>query len=887
MFTHALATILLAIPALIAANPLTSKSGQKGVIQSWDLQTSSIIKDPASASKSGYDTSSWHHIPTSKCTLMGCLLASNKFNDSDLWFSDNMNKFNWGQFLVPWVYRNEFSLVPKSGQHYFLNTNGISSGADLYLNGKRIADSKLQAGSFGGHVYDITWLVSSRNALTVSVYPSDFNYDLVQGFVDWNIRAPDNGSGIWRDIFVTQTGSVAMGPVSISIDMEMPVENNPATVIIRAKAQNLENHRVQFVAKSIITSPSGSREFHKDQCVTLESKETRIVEITHRINNPNIWWPKTWGSQPLYQSRLTFSVDSELSDVADSRFGIRTVTSHINIHNDTQFTLNGHPFQVLGGGYSPDHFFRWDRDRFITIAKYILDMGLNTLRLEGSLEHPELYEIADEMGIMIIAGWVCCSKWESWDFNHNLGVEPVPLWVEGDYETANASIRHEAAMMQPHPSMLAFFVGSDFWPNDRATKIYVDGLKQAFWQTPIIASASKRGYPKLLGPAGMKMDGPYDWVPPNYWYDIEPSEERLGAAFGFGSELGAGVGTPEIGSLKRFLSQEDMDDLWKHPNKNLFHMSTNTSSFYNREIYNDGLFNRYGSPKSLDDYLLKAQIMDYEATRAQNEAYSAHWNSERPATGTIYWMLNNAWPSLHWNQFDHYMHPAGSYFGSKIGLRIEHIAYDYVKNSIWIINHTINRQGARKVSLELVDLQGKVLGRQAISVTTKPNTSANIWKVSGLEKIRDVAFLRLVLSDDNDAILSRNVYWIAKSIDKLDWDNSTWYHTPVTDWSDFSALAEMRTAKVTLKLFAKPNCGNGENTIELANMSPVPAFFIRLSLVDKLEEDINPVIWSDNYVTLWPGEKIQLDVQYAAKKGAVVKLDGGNVKPFSIALKCS
>ena len=70
-------------------------------------------------------------------------------------------------------------------------------------------------------------------------------------------------------------------------------------------------------------------------------------------------------------------------------------------------------------------------------------------------------------------------------------------------------------------------------------------------------------------------------------------------------------------------------------------MSTNESSFHTRKIYNEGLYKKFGKPSDLDDYLLKAQIMDYEATRSEFEAYRANWNSNRPATGVIYWMLNN------------------------------------------------------------------------------------------------------------------------------------------------------------------------------------------------------------------------------------------------------
>lgn len=876
--TSALTLLLAGGSALAsAASPLTSKAGQVGVIPTWDFQSSSSVsKDLASLSKPGVDTSSWNHVKDSRCTIMGCMIESGQYNEDQVWFSDNLNKVNWGQFLVPWVYRNEFSLAPSKGQHFFLQTNGITSRADLFFNGKKIADKKVQAGSFGGHTYDITGLAGEKNALAVNVYPADFNLDLVYGFVDWSPHGPDNGSGIWREITVKQTGPVALGPMSVSIDIKIPVESNPAKVTVRAKVQNLEDHEVQVDATSVISESSGCTGSQKTS-LKLGPNETKLVEISHDVKKPKIWWPKFWGGQPMYKAKLTLNVGNELSDSAEESFGIRTVTSAVNSHNDTMFTVNGYPFQVVGGGYSPDMFFRWDPKRWANIMKYSLDMGLNTIRLEGMMEHPELYQMADEAGMMIIAGFVCCSKWESWAYNDELSVNSP--WVENDYETANATMRHEAAMMQPHPSVLGFLVGSDFWPNDRATKIYVDALKDAFWQVPIIASASKRGYPALLGPSGMKMDGPYDWVPPNYWYDTEPSEARLGAAFGFGSELGAGVGTPEISSLKKFLTKSEMEDLWKKPNSKYFHMSTNTSQFYDRKIYNQGLFKRYGAPTSLDDYIFKAQLMDYETIRAQHEGYSARWSQDRPATGTIYWMLNNAWPSLHWNQFDHYFHPAGTYFGTKVGSRLEHVAYDYVRQEAWIINHSLNKQGKRTIAVELVDLNGKQISKDSITVNTVPNKSGKAAKVSGVDKIKDVALLRLVLSDDKGQVLSRNVYWLTKTIDSLDWPNATWYHTPVTKFVDFSALSKMKAADLSVK----SSQSGGAHALVLENKSDVPAFFIRLNLVDKAGEDVNPAIWSDNYVTLWPKEKLTLTVSGDGRESKVLVV-GGNVKSSQVTL---
>ena len=123
-------------------------------------------------------------------------------------------------------------------------------------------------------------------------------------------------------------------------------------------------------------------------------------------------------------------------------------------------------------------------------------MGLNTVRLEGKQEHPELYTLADRMGIMVLAGWEYCDKWEGWE--HHPDADGVK-WRQPDYPIARASMLHEAEMMQAHPSMLGFLVGSDYWPIDLATETYMGALKEMDWRNPVIASASMRGFPEALG----------------------------------------------------------------------------------------------------------------------------------------------------------------------------------------------------------------------------------------------------------------------------------------------------------------------------------------------------------------------------------------------------
>ncbi|KAF2703028.1 glycoside hydrolase family 2 protein [Pleomassaria siparia CBS 279.74] len=868
---------------VVQAASLVSVVGQSASIPSWKVQSSSKTdNDVSKLSSSSLNTSSWYTIGTHG-TLMASLLSNKVYTETDLFYSTNLEKVDYSQFQVPWFYRSEFSLgSPGAGSHSQLKTNGISSRADIFLNGKQVATKDVQAGAYAGLTYDVSGAVTAGlNTVLVKVYPTDYNRDFALGFVDWNPDPPDNGTGIWRDIEIKQTG-----PVSLSIPRVVTTLGGQVTV--RLDVQSLEENGVQGEVVCKVLDPQGKELGQPRAELNIGGKAQQTVSLTLAVADPQVWWPKQWGSQPLYSTTCTTSTNSGLSDTTPSiNFGIRTVTSKLNTHNDTIFSINGHPFQVLGAGYTSDIFLRFDMAKLTTQFQYMLAMGLNTLRLEGKQEHPALYALADSLGLMVLAGWECCDKWEGWTYNdEGSGVK----WTTPDYTIANNSMRHEAEMMQHHPSMLAFLVGSDFWPDDRATEVYVDALKAFDWDVPIIASASQRGYPALLGNGGMKMDGPYDWVPPNYWYG-----DQLGAAFGFGSELGSGVGTPELESLNKFLSPTDLEDLWKTPNKGLYHMSTNVSSFHTREIYNDAVWKRYGAPASLSDYLLKAQMADYEATRAQYEAYTSRWNAERPATGLIYWMLNSAWPSLHWSLFDYYLRPAGSFYGVSIAGRLEHVLYDYQEKTVYLINRSLAASGPRKIDITLLSLAGTVLHKSTVHASTQPNTSILVRTTltSAIDAIRDVSLLRLVLSSDENTTLSSNTYWLSAQPDLLDWNNSTWYTTPLTSYANFTSLGNMSAA--TVVAVSSSTGPPGKNQIALENKSSVPAVFIRLALVDEKGDHVLPVNWTDNYVTLWPGEKMQIGVEYGNggynnnnnnnnNKGVKVQFEGRNVEAGSVDL---
>lgn len=418
----ALATAICGILAAVKGEPLVSKAGDKTIIPGWHLQSATRVKDDMSElSIPGLNTTHWYRVE-SRGTVMAGLIENGIYNDTHLFFSDNMGNIGDKEiFRSPWLYREEFTMKPLDGQYFSLITHGMTSKADIYVNGERIASKEEQQGSFGGHNYNLTSQVQpGDNCILIRVYPTNYDRDFAQSFEDWNPHPPDNGTGVWRHVELSQTGTVSMSPFRVNTDFTgFPKldDNEQVNVTLKTNLVNRAPRPVRVTLNGTIEPPNHDKPTRFIRDYHLMPGEKRTASIRVGVENPQIWWPASWGPQSLYSVHATIFYDDsgETSDIAHSRqFGIRSASSYVNAHNDTAFIVNGYPFEVMGAGYGPDIFLRYDENRIRTIFQYMLDMGLNTIRLEGKQEHPEFYDLADQMGMMVLAGWECCTKWEAW-----------------------------------------------------------------------------------------------------------------------------------------------------------------------------------------------------------------------------------------------------------------------------------------------------------------------------------------------------------------------------------------------------------------------------------------------------------------------------------------
>jgi exo-1,4-beta-D-glucosaminidase len=386
----------------------------------------------------------------------------------------------------------------------------------------------------------------------------------------------------------------------------------------------------------------------------------------------------------------------------------------------------------------------------------------------------------------------------------------------------------------------------------------------------------------------MKMAGPYAWIPPSYWY-----ADKLGGAFGFDSEVSAGADIPRLEDVQRMLSPLSQEALWKYPKVRQYHATASWSPFAKLEIFDNALAKRYGAPKDLADYVQKAQLDNYDNVRAQFEAFNAHMDSANPSTGVIYWMLNNAWPSLHWHLYDWYMNPAGAYFGAKKANEPVHIQYSYDDRAIVLVNQTLTDAHGLRARVRVRNLDGSVrYDKSFAGLALLGNHTLGVTKLPAISGLSPTHFVELDLASNDGQPVSRNVYWLSTQHDVLDWKNSNWYMTPLTQYADFTALQSLPTATADVHATTRRDGDDNITTVTLTvpESSKVVALFQHLSVRQSAGGELAlPILWSDNDVTLWPGESVTVTARYAAKGAAapVVEVSGWNVAAQHVATETS
>ncbi len=182
---------------------------------------------------------------------------------------------------------------------------------------------------------------------------------------------------------------------------------------------------------------------------------------------------------------------------------------------------------------------------------------------------------------------------------------------------------------------------------------------------------------------------------------------------------------------------------------------------------------RYGSATNLDNYLLKADLQQYEAMRPMFEAFRVNRSK---ATGVIQWMLNSAWPSFYWQLYDYYLLPTSAYYAARKANAPLQIVYDYGNHNLYLVNETLEKYTKLKARIRLVDLNGKEILSEERMLSAEENSTSKIYTVPA---ITGISFLSLELLNEKNEMLADNFYWLSPKADEYAWDKTEWYYTPL------------------------------------------------------------------------------------------------------------
>ncbi len=768
-------------------------------------------------------------------------------------------------FAVPWWYRKEF-VVPANyqGRTIWLNFDGINYRANIWLNGKLIGQAKDLAGAWRTYVIDVTNVArpGAKNVLAVQIF-AQTETDLGTTFVDWNPSPPDKNMGLWRDVTITTTGPVALRYPAVLSTLDSPAHGS-ARLTVTALLQNAATHAVKGKLVGRIENLAFEREVDLAPGERLDVAFEPDAFPQLVMANPRLWWPAQMGTPHLYRLALAFEINGRVSDRVEKKFGIREIKSALDESQRRFFTVNGKKILIRGAGWSSDMLMRESSQRLRDELRYVSDMGLNTVRLEGKLEREEFFDIADRDGILVMAGWCCCNHWEKW-----------AAWKPDDFAIAEHSLRDQLYRMRGHPSLMVWLNGSDKVPPPEVEKTYLNVASSCRWPNPMLSSATAKLSPQT-GPSGVKMTGPYEYVAPKYWME----DTKRGGAYGFNTETSTGAAIPVIESLRKMLPKEH---LWPINDHWSFH--SGGGKYRDLNLFTDALDARYGKANSVEDFAMKSQLMAYEGTRAMFEAYSIN---KYTATGVIQWMLNNAWPSLIWHLYDYYLQPAGGYFGVKKACAPLHPVYSYSDHSIWVVSSQYENVKDVKLTAKIYNLDMVQIFSRQVTLDAAPDSATRVFTLPVVNDETPISFLRLALETGTEGagkLIGSNFYWLSAKPETVQYDEKAkpWYATTAA-YADYTALARLPKVRLDVTSRTERKAGDVVTHVSVKNIEKTLAFFIRLKLSKGPGgEEILPVLWEDNYFSVMPGEQREITATYSARAlGASkpsVAVSGWNLKP--------
>ncbi|MFH0843143.1 MAG: discoidin domain-containing protein [Bacteroidota bacterium] len=804
-----------------APAPLNNKINLSG--GNWKIQRASEVEAGGEKiSEPGFDCDEWI-----VATVPGTVLVSywNAGALPDPNYSDNQLMISESFFWSDFWYRNEFDVSEGfSNGRIFLSFDGINWKADVYVNGEKAG--RIDGGFMRGK-FNVTPLINpgEKNSVAVRIIKNDnpgvikeqtaLSPDKNGGVLgadnptyhasigwDWIPTIRGRNIGIWNDVYLQAAGPVTIEDPLVLTDLELP-DTTSAEISVEVTLINNEDRMI----KGELAGSYGDIAFREEVSLgARESKQLKINPSSHPeliLKNPELWWPKGYGEQNLYNVKLSFTTDDGLlSDETAFLSGVREMT-YTDDDDILNIYINGRRFIGRGGNWGfPESNLEYRGREYDIAVAYHADMNFTMIRnWVGQTGDEEFFEACDRHGIMV---------WQDfWLANPVDGPNPEnPAMFMANAEDFVKRIRN-------HPSIGLYCGRNEGNPPeviDTALRAMIPEVHPGLHYISHSSAGIVSG------------GGPYNALPPRDYFLLYGNNK-------FHSERGM----PNVMTYESLIQTIPESKAW--PQSSLWGMHDYCLEGAQRTAsFNDMIEKGFGIAKDAKEFTELAQWINYNGYRAIFEGRSTY------RQGMLLWMSHPAWPSMVWQTYDYYFEPTAAYFGCKKGSEPIHIQWNPIwdfkgYDSVEVVNYNAGDRSGLKAEAQIINMDGTVKWEKETDLDCWEDQTVKCCRLEWPADLSPVHFIKLTLKE-GDKTISENFYW--RGLEN----------------GNYQALRELPETTLDNSTTVRRSGDEWLLTTTLKNSTSVPALMVRLKVTGtKRGERILPVFFSDNYVSLMPGEE--------------------------------
>lgn len=839
---------------LVAFLPLVAKAQQPDqLIGDWQMQDAAKVSaSAANIADTKFTTAGWYAATVPGTVLT--TLVNNKVYPEPL-YGENMRPIPESLNKTSYWYRTSFP-VPAShaGRRTWLHFAGINYSSEVWVNGKQVGTTR---GAFIRGDFDITSVVKPGKTAALAVLvspqphpgvPHEHTVALGEGLNggetaidgptflstigwDWLPAIRDRDTGIWLPVTLSSTGPVVVKDPFVTADLAASHATADLTV-----ATTLKNVTGAPISGTLVGVLHGQgREITFRTPVTIAPNEQKVLSLDSKsiaalhLTDPKLWWPNGYGPQNLYQMTMRFDVGKKESSAQTVQFGIRKIEYQVSDSENLTISVNGVRVMVRGGNWGLDEGMkRVPRERLDAQFHMHALANMNMIRnWVGQSTNPDFYDMADKYGILL---------WDEF-FQPNPSDGPNVT----DIPTYLANVTDKVVRYRNHPSIAVWCARNEGYP----PKELDDMLKAMMGKL----DGSRLYQSNSADGRGVSSHGPYHWRAPRFYYTFNES---------FKTEVGS-MSIPTIESIQGMMPKRDwetINDDWAQHDM--------AKGAEHGDTYPTELAARFGHIRNLADFVRKGQLANYEAYRAMYEGRNALMFKK--TTGIITWMSHPAQPSFVWQLYHYDLDPQSSLFAVKKAGEHIHVQLNEATGQLEVVNNQPDDLHNLTLQADIYDLESKVIAHQTLTVEDAAGSkTTDVAALNVPENISTVYFVKLDLRAADGSLLSTNFYWQSTKQDQ------------------FADLSRLPKARIHAESTARKDGDRTIFTVTLRNPSSVVALMTHLQLRQKAGGlRVLPVFYSDNYISLVPGEARTVTIDVANKDltgdAPALAVDGFNVE---------